>query len=329
MQFIWAVLGVLLLLFVTIDIIWTTLWVDGGAGPLTNFMTSLLWKGLKKVGPKDKVLEQAGPVILVVILMTWVLLAWLGWFLILLFIDDPLINTIDSRSLNRLDLFYFAGTIIFTFGNGDYAPSPGVMQILTTLMSGYGMIILSLGISYILSVMEGVVHKRRLAKDISSIGSSTEEFLATIYDGSEFYDVSSTLDSLSSDLNQTAIQQQAYPLLSYYHSGDTARSLSYVLPVLADSLFVVKYGLRDRSGIDEPIIKKTLAAIDHYLTSNPSDFLSREGDISPELPDYDFLEKRNFPLLPRKEFTEKLNKLDSLRKDLYAGRYESFPGGEG
>ena len=59
-------------------------------------------------------------------------------------------------------------------------------------------------------------------------------------------------------------------------------------------------------------------------------YYARLYDTLKEHPEaLEFLEKQNFPLLPRKEFTEKLNKLDSLRKDLYAGRYESFPGGEG
>ncbi|MDO5457971.1 MAG: ion channel [Atopococcus tabaci] len=325
MQFLWAVLGVLLLLFVTLDIIWTTLWVDGGAGPLTNFVTSLIWKSLKKIGPTGKMLEQSGPVILIMTLLTWVTAAWLGWFLLLLFIEDPLINTIDSRPLNRLDLFYFTGTILFTFGNGDYAPSPGIMQILADLLAGYGMIILSLGISYILNVMEGVVGKRTLARDISSIGRTTEEFLTTMYDGSESYDFSSYLNSISSDINHTAIKQQAYPLLNYYHGGNADKSVAYMLPVLADSLFVLKYGLKDGHKIDDPFIKKTMTAIEDYLESMPSDFLNQEDEITPGFPDYECLDRHRLPLLSKKQFIENFRKLKSIRHDLYTVKYESFP----
>lgn len=328
MQFVWATLGVLILLFVTIDIIWTTLWVDGGAGPLTNLTTSLIWKSLKKVDDKGKVLKLSGPTILIATLLIWVGLAWLGWFMLLLFIENPLINTIDGRSLTRLDLFYFTGTILFTFGNGDYAPSPGIMQILTTLLSGYGMVILSLGISYVLNVMDGVVGKRTLARDISSIGRSAEEFLTTVYNGSEFYDISSYLDSISSNLNHTANQQQAYPLLSYYHGNDPNKSVAYLLPVLADSLFVVKYGLKGDPKIDDPFIQKTLLAVEHYVESAPSDFLSQEGELTPSLPDYKILDSHHFPLLPKKEFTENFSKLNSIRSDLYAVKNENFPESE-
>lgn len=325
MQIVWAVLGVLLLLFVTIDIIWTTLWVDGGAGPLTNFVTSLIWKSLKKVGSTGRILEQSGPLILIMTLITWVTLAWMGWFMLFLFIEDPLINTIDGRPLTFLDLFYFTGTILFTFGNGDYAPSPGSMQVLADLLAGYGMIILSLGISYILNVIDGVVEKRTLARDISSIGKTTEEFLTTFYDGHKFYDISSYLNSISSELNNTAIKQQAYPLLNYYHTDKPAKSVAYVLPVLADSLFVLKNGLKDREKIDDPFIKKSLAAIDHYLESIPADFTSKKDDLTPELPDYDLLYSCHLPLLPRNEFTENFKELENTRKDLYSARRESFP----
>lgn len=325
MQIVWAVLGVLLLLFVTLDIIWTTLWVDGGAGPLTNFVTSVIWKGMKKAGSTGRMMKQSGPLILIMTLTTWVLLAWLGWFMLLLFIENPLVNTIDGRSLTFLDLFYFTGTILFTFGNGDYAPSPGVMQILSVLLAGYGMIILSLSISYVLNVIDGVVRKRGLARDISSIGKTTEEFLTTFYDGYEFYDFSSYLNSISSELNSTASQQQAYPLLNYYHRDQPAKSVAWVLPVLADSLFVMKYGLQEEEKVDDPFIKKSLTSIDHYLESLPDNFISQKDEETPELPDYEALLRCQLPLLPQHEFRENFRKVESTRKDLYSARHESFP----
>ncbi len=42
------VVGVVLLLVAVVDILWTTLWVEGRAGPLTSCLMSSTWKILKK-----------------------------------------------------------------------------------------------------------------------------------------------------------------------------------------------------------------------------------------------------------------------------------------
>ena len=102
-----------------------------------------------------------------------------------------------------------------------------------------------------------------------------------------------------------------------------------MLPVLADSLFVMKDGLKNGQKIDDhPFIKKTLTAIEDYLESMPSDFLNQENEITPGLPDYELLAGHHLPLLSKKEFIENFRKLKSIRYDLYTVKYEAFPGSE-
>lgn len=42
-------LGVLLLTIAIVDLVWTTLWVEGGAGPLTSRLMSWSWRILRKM----------------------------------------------------------------------------------------------------------------------------------------------------------------------------------------------------------------------------------------------------------------------------------------
>jgi len=44
MQIVLALLGAALVLLVAVDTWWTTLWVDGSAGPLTGRLTTLAWR---------------------------------------------------------------------------------------------------------------------------------------------------------------------------------------------------------------------------------------------------------------------------------------------
>ena len=47
MSYLYYTLGLGLTLFTIIDLIWTTLWVDGGAGPLSDRLTAFTWKSFK------------------------------------------------------------------------------------------------------------------------------------------------------------------------------------------------------------------------------------------------------------------------------------------
>jgi hypothetical protein len=46
-SYVFYLLGFSLTVFTIIDLMWTTLWVDGGAGWLTNKLTTAVWKIIK------------------------------------------------------------------------------------------------------------------------------------------------------------------------------------------------------------------------------------------------------------------------------------------
>jgi hypothetical protein len=72
--------GVVIVLAALTDTIWTTLWVGGGAGPITRAASNLGWNLLKAFG-SHRLMVIAGPVVLTLAIMTWLFLLWLGWFL--------------------------------------------------------------------------------------------------------------------------------------------------------------------------------------------------------------------------------------------------------
>lgn len=320
-----GIIGIFLFLFTTLDVLWTTLWVDGGAGPLTDRLTTFIWETMKKVDHKGRVLQISGPVILVSILAVWVLLTWVACFLVLLLFEEPLINTIGNRTLNNLDLFYFTGYTLFTFGNGEFAPSPGIVQILASTISAYGMVVLSLGISYVIGVIDGVVQKRAIASNVSAIGQTSEEFLTTSFDGEKFYDIYSSINEFASDLGTLTVRQKAYPLLNYFHTSNSSQALSYVLPILADSLWVMKFGLQKEAGVNQPYVKKSLAAIENYVTSLTILIHDAEDDVDPpSLPDYQMLADAKMPLIDKSDYEKHFQEVSENRTFLYRIKKENF-----
>ncbi|WP_077589262.1 hypothetical protein [Planococcus lenghuensis] len=136
MEWIYLVAGIGLLLFVTIDVFWTTLWVDGGAGPISSRLSRFLWKmtrGISRGHPL--LLSLAGPAVLATTLLTWIGLLWLGWLLVFSGDIHSVVDTRDDKPINWSERVYFMGYIIFTLGVGDYIPREGFWQVATAAAS--------------------------------------------------------------------------------------------------------------------------------------------------------------------------------------------------
>lgn len=322
MNFFALIIGIILLVYVTIDIVWTVLWIDGGAAPLTNIFAITMWKLFKKQRTFKFVYQITGSVILISTLIIWIMLAWVSWYLILDAFVDPIINTINNRTLNSLDTFYFVGTSLFTFGNGGFAPREGVVQLLSTLISAYGMIILSLGISYVINVMSGVVQNRKYAADITTVGSTIDEFILTLYDQDGFSDYSSYLNSLSSGLNEMASMYKAYPLICFYQSYDIRKSLAYSISMLIDSLIIIQSDITNDMDTHDLYIKQTLNASNEYCevvleTMNVKEDIKEIQDLNVEE-----LLNSDFPINSNNINTviEAFNQYETLRSKAYTIR---------
>lgn len=95
------VAGAAILLANTLDIAWTTLGTHGG-GPICGPTLSLFWKvavGLHKRRKHHRLLSFIGSALLLVLLVLWTGLIWLGWFTIFTFLLNVLGAVVGQRSL--------------------------------------------------------------------------------------------------------------------------------------------------------------------------------------------------------------------------------------
>lgn len=175
MEVLYYVLGTGLILFVIVDLLWTTLWVDGGSGWFTDRLTTSIWKLIRRVDKKI-FYNLAGPIILALTLFSWVLLLWIGATLIFSGNPEAIVNTSTNQSINGLEVAYYSGFTLFTLGIGDYTAQTLFFKIATIFISGIGMLLLTFSASYIISVVGAVVSKRSLARSIMGIGENSTQF---------------------------------------------------------------------------------------------------------------------------------------------------------
>jgi hypothetical protein len=248
-------LGIFLVVVATLDPLWTTVWVDGHAGPLTRRYGAAIDRVLTRVLPDDnhRLLSIIGPVVLMSSVLLWALLLWAGW--VVLFSADAS-SLADPHTHARADLagrIYFTGYTMFTLGNGDFAPQGGLWQLVSSLTSLSGLFLLTLSVTYVLAVIEAVTTKRSFASQVWALGHSGEEFVASTWNGHGFPGAELQIMSLTEQLNLTTEQHHAYPMLHYYHEERLPQSVSVSLAVFDDALtiweFLVPADLRPPPGI--------------------------------------------------------------------------------
>ena len=313
---IYAILGIILLIAGIIDFAWTTLWPDGGAGPVTKRLSLLFWLLLRWLSSgKSSVISLAGPIILIATLLTWILLFWTGWTL--LFAADPgsFIDTNDNNPISWAERWYATGYLLFTLGIGDYIMKEGLWQILAVLAAASGLVFITLGVTYTLSVLDAVTQKRAFAQSVHGIGESVTEVVTNSWNGEDFNDINLLLNSFSSQLSTLTIQHNAYPILHYYHSSNREEELAVSVATLDEALTVFKFGIKEGHGPNKLLVHEARSTIDSFITTLRSGYIS-PAEIAPPPPDIDTMREKGLPVVSTDVFLKSLEDLSERRKAL-------------
>ncbi|SFC67802.1 Ion channel [Alkalibacterium subtropicum] len=312
----YLVLGIFILIGTVTDLIWTTLWVDGGAGPLSSRLTKAVWKTMKKSRIKnERVLSLAGPLILVLTLCTWVLLIWGGWTLIFAGQADSLIDTREAGPISWFERIYFVAYSLFTMGNGDFSPNGSIWQLATSLITGSGMLFLTLAASYIISVVSAVADKRAFASSVSGLGTQVVPIVKKMWNGEDFDQLNLLLVTFSNQLSSVTQQHKAYPLLHYYHSAEKKEATPVAVSLLDESLSIIYFGTTDNAGFNQGIFDEMRSTVGDYLETLHEAFIE-PADHVPPLPELDALRQEGVPVLPAEAFEKNMAEVSERRREL-------------
>ncbi|NHN42989.1 two pore domain potassium channel family protein [Halorubellus sp. JP-L1] len=316
MDLILLAIGVLLLASVVIDLLWTTLWVEGGAGPLTSLLMAWIWGTLRRLGGSDsRVLTLSGPVILVGSLATWIGLLWGGWTFVFASGESSIIDTLNRDPVSWSDWVYFAGYTIFTLGNGDFVPQEGFWQIMTTLTTASGMLFVTLSVTYVLNVLSAVTQKRSFASGVSGLGSNGAGILCTSWNGEELEGLALPLNTFTTQLNALTSNHKAYPILHYFHSKQAGQSPTVSVAIFDETLSLLQFGLSERSHPSNTILRNARSSVEGYLNTLQSSFIE-PADRSPPPPSLDTLRERELPTVSDEEFITALADMEERRRTL-------------
>ncbi|WP_050183954.1 potassium channel family protein [Domibacillus robiginosus] len=316
MNEVYVIVGIILLIIGLIDFIWTTLWIEGGAGPVTRHLSTGIWKIMRKVsGDRGYILSLAGPLLLMSAVLMWVCLFWGGWTLF--FAGDPnaLTNTQVKASASWIDRLYFSGYIFFTLGNGSITPNGVFWKFATVCATASGMLSITLAVTYLISVLSAASQKRSFAQSVMGIGSTGEEIVQVAWSGKDFHNIDILLNTLASDLSKLTAQNNAYPILHYYHSVQPKKSEVLAVAVLDDALTLLQFGILEKYGPNRLLVKEVRSSIQNYIDTVQTAHI-HPAKQTPPVPNLRRLRQKGLPVCSDQEFQKTLHSLEERRKAL-------------
>ncbi|WP_224269774.1 potassium channel family protein [Haloprofundus salinisoli] len=316
MNSIYFVAGVLALVTVSVDLLWTTLWIQGSAGPLTSRLMKSEWQVLRQtVGDRQRVLSLSGPIILITSLAVWIALLWGGWTLLFAGGENALLDTRNTGPISWSERFYYVGYTLFTMGNGDFTPQGSLWQIATALMAGSGMLFITLSVTYILSVLDAVTQKRAFASGVSGLGEQSDEILRESWNGEEFEGLELPLNSLTAELNTLTSNHKAYPILHYFYSPKAKHAPAVSVVVFDELLRVLRFGTPDQHRPDNLIVGNARSSVEDYLETLHDAFIDPANRLPPAL-ELDSLREAGVPTVSDEEFADSLDTEEDRRRQL-------------
>ncbi|WP_122090834.1 potassium channel family protein [Halalkalicoccus subterraneus] len=316
MKWLFLAIGIVLLVSAASDLLWTTLWVEGGAGPLTSRLMAWTWRVFRRVCRQNsRVLALAGPVIFVLTLVVWITLLWGGWTLVFAGGESTLIDTMNRGPISWSDLLYFAGYTMFTLGTGDFVPREGIWQIISVLTTGSGMLVVTLSVSYTLSVLDAVTQKRSFASGVTGLGTHSNALVRTAWDGTGFSGFDLALNTYVSQLNTLTSNHNAYPVLHYFYSPQAEQSPVVAIAILDEALTIFRFGISEEYRPNNVIVTNARSSVQSYLETLHGAFI-QPADEAPPPPDLGPLRESGLPTTTNEAFLTELETLTNRRRTL-------------
>lgn len=316
---VFGLVGFALILLAMVDFIWTTMSLRD-AGPVTRRFSCWIWSGFLtayRASGNPGVITMAGPVILFGTLSGWILMLWLGWTLVFMSHESALMELPDMGPAGFWGRVYYSGFTISTLGIGGVAPGSSFWRVLTTIAALNGLIVITVGITYLLAVLGAVVERRQFAAHLSALGPSPEEILTRGWNGRNFDSLTSHFITLIPALLLQTEKQLAYPILHFFRAEEISRAAGPAIAKLDDTLTLLEHGVVPEKRPPDTLIRPLRAGIDRLLDNLTPSYLS-PGKEAPPIPDLEPLRSAGIPVVDNATFKKTVGRLAERRRTVLA-----------
>ncbi|SFK85293.1 potassium channel family protein [Streptomyces pini] len=312
--------GCALVILALADAVVTALSMVTVTGPVSGRVARAVWRTSlalnARTGRGSAFLKWSGTCTLLATFTTWAVLLWTGWWLVF---SADVASVVASRTAvpaDGWDRVYFTGYTVFTLGIGDYVPDTAWAQVATAVASLSGLFLVMLSLTYLVQVVQAVVHKRVLAQQIHSLGRDAFGIIAAGWTGSGFSSMfNQQLVSLTEPLLRLGEQHLAYPVVHYFHSPRRSKAPARALAALDDALLLLRAGVAPGSRPDPAATEPLWSALDQVLDTLHGQFFTRAEQERPA-PALSVLREAGVPVVDEEEYAARVREHTGRRRAL-------------
>lgn len=269
LESIYLIAGVVILLLVIYDFFFTTL-SGSGAGFISEkvclFSDKLVKLAVQMTG--RSAYKFNGLFVNLIMLTVWILLFWVGLFLVFSSNPEAITNS-NGRVANIFERLYYTGYVISTLGIGNFKPTSGFFEIVTSCLAFIGFIFFTSSMTYFISVSSALVNKRVLAKSIFNLGESPQEIADKFLSLDSSYSYQQLLN-LQGMLDTHCVNHEAYPVIHYYTAAVPKNSFSLNLARLDEAISILQ-GSGEGGELQEEL-EPIRTSITHFLQNLDESF---------------------------------------------------------
>lgn len=274
----------------------TVLGVSSGAGPLTRWLSRGLWVVLRRLQrgrPHGRIARVSGPLVVLVVIHTWLALLILGWGLV--FGQEGSLLQDGEALTPSLGRMHYAASLLLG-GGGSFTPAAGVWRFAEKVAQLNGVTFVAIAVAYVLPILGAVVHQRQVAAMVATLGHSPEDVLVRAFNGRDFGELGLHLIALAPEVARLAQRHLAYPVIAYFHSSVRHTALAPAIAVLDDAVTLLTRIVDERARPDSVALYPCQRAVTMFLAA--ADDMGIHARVGRELPrpNLDVLREAGIPL---------------------------------
>jgi hypothetical protein len=243
-------LGLSVLALVVYDVYATILHARARSGPIGETLNRFVWSLSRAIAFKlsrprrHRLLNVVGPLLQPLLIILFIALLALG-FALIYYPRMPANFSVqgDAASSPFMASLYFSGTTLTTVGYGDITPHTTGMRLTALFESASGFALISLAITYLITVYSALERKRAVAISFyhqAEEGANVAAFITHHFVAGRFYSLETTLRLATRDLQELLESHVEHPVIHYFHPVEVYKSLPRVLFLALETCAVIR-----------------------------------------------------------------------------------------
>ncbi len=259
-NFLLTLAGALLLAIVLYDIYATVLKATKQSGLFSTFLNRSLWRAARIAAQKfdrrhrHRILSKIGPLLMPLVIALFILTLVTGFALIYLPQIETGFKIADPNGSSPIfQAFYISGVTFLTIGYGDIVPINALTRTLAVVEAATGLAIISLSVTYLLSVYGALERKRTVALKFyhqARQGADVAGFIASHFARGCFHSLTETLREATHDLQELLESHLEHPVIHYFHPTEVYKGLPRALFVVLETVAILNAHLDEAEYVE-------------------------------------------------------------------------------